>query len=132
MENEQKVCTIDQAKQLKALGVEQKSDWYWVYPEKPTMISTTYGVYHKSVAFDLIADNEGDEFDSEMSSAFDVPELLDLLPYPYSLDKRFGDIGLSLSDSPIYYMLAIKDGDTFYSNTAASVIAEALIDNLTR
>lgn len=90
MKIENKVCTIEQAKRLKELGVDQRSEWFWVYPAKKGMISTTYGVYHKSVAHDFIDNNEGNEFDSELSAALDVAELGMLLPDKYATVKFNG------------------------------------------
>lgn len=99
MKIEQKVCSIEQAKHLKKLlGGNKKTDWFWVYPAHDHMISTTYGVYHKTVAYDFIEDNEGNEFDSEMSSAYDASELGAMLPFYTYVEQRIGSIGLNLSN----------------------------------
>lgn len=75
MKLEHQVCTLEQAKRLKELGVVQDSVWMWVYPKKEKMISTEKGVYHHLHAKDIIDDNEGDEFDHEAASAWGVAEL---------------------------------------------------------
>ena len=75
MKLEDQVITRQQSKRLKELGVTGDAIWYWVYPRKEGMISTQAGVCHKTWAEEIIADNEGDEFDHEMSAAYSMAEL---------------------------------------------------------
>ena len=75
MKLEHQVCKLEQARRLKELGVVQDSVWMWVYPKNEKMISTEKGVYYHLHAKDIIADNEGNEFDHEAASAWGVAEL---------------------------------------------------------
>lgn len=75
MKLEDQVCTLEQAKKLKELGIKSDSLWKWIYPAKPEMISTTYGIYYHEQAMDIIEDNEGNEFDHAEVPAYTVAEL---------------------------------------------------------
>jgi len=122
---EQQVCTLEQAKRLKELGVEQNS--YFVYRHwrgdgkiilsKKAEKYNDYPKYRRQVS------------PSVLGCAFTVAELLDMLPDPYSLDKSYGTLGQSNFGNPIYYSLAINN-ETFYAPTSAQVCALALIDVL--
>jgi hypothetical protein len=74
MKLEDQVCTLEQAKRLKELGVEG-SLYCWVYPANNKMISTRKGVCERGWAIQVIEENEGDEFDHDMAPAFTVSEL---------------------------------------------------------
>lgn len=80
MELKDQVCSLEQAKRLKELGVKQDSLWHWIYPARTEIISTTYGVYYHEQAKEIIAGNDGDQFDSENSPAFTATELGEMLP----------------------------------------------------
>lgn len=80
MELKDQCASLEQAKRLKELGVTAESLWKWLYPAKPEMISTTYGIYHHEQAKDIIDDNEGNEFDHTGAPAFTASELGELLP----------------------------------------------------
>lgn len=77
------VCTLEQAKRLKELGVRQDAIWFWAYPVKDKMISTRKGVIHYTTKEDILMDNEGDEFDHDVAAAFTVAELCQMLPDYY-------------------------------------------------
>lgn len=80
MKVENQVCTLEQAKKLRQLGVVQQGIWTWVFPALSKMLSTTYGVYHYSHAKEIIDENEGTEFDHDCASAYTVAELGQMLP----------------------------------------------------
>lgn len=80
MELKDQVCTMEQGKRLKELGVTAESLWKWLFPAKPEMISTTYGVYHYEQAKDIIEGNEGNEFDHTDAPAYTSSELGEMLP----------------------------------------------------
>lgn len=80
---EKQVCTIEQGIRLKELGIINDSLWCWVYPKNKQIISSTKGVHYFHLAEEIIADNGGDDFDSEICSAFTVSELGIMLPNGY-------------------------------------------------
>lgn len=73
------VCTLEQAKKLKELGVEQESIWMYIY-YKDDIISSSAGLHHYLIANEIFADNDGGEFDCLIASAFSVAELGVMLP----------------------------------------------------
>lgn len=83
MKIENQCCTLEQAKKLKELGVKQDAIWFWLYPAKEGIISTSNGLYYHLHAKEIFSDNEGNEFDSEMSAAYTVAELGVMLPTAY-------------------------------------------------
>lgn len=87
MKLEQQVCTLDQAKRLKELGVIQNSLWHWIYPEKETVLSSMQGIYHRSLVVEMLSDANEDGEDNQFphlnASAFTVSELGVMLPRYY-------------------------------------------------
>lgn len=80
MKLQDQVCTSKQAKRLKELGVKQESLWMWVDWKAPASenkirASTQISIHYHSVAKEITAENEGDEFDKEVFAAFTVAEL---------------------------------------------------------
>jgi hypothetical protein len=83
MKLEDQYTTLYQSKKLKELGIDQSTQWYWCYPINDKMISTKMQLIHTSVTYDYLSDNDGDEFDHAIASAFSVAELGVLLPSGY-------------------------------------------------
>jgi hypothetical protein len=75
MKLEDQVCTLEQAKRLKELGIIQESIWFWAFPVNPKMISTRKGIIHCTTTEDIWRDNDGDEFDHDVCSAYNISEL---------------------------------------------------------
>jgi hypothetical protein len=119
MKLQDQVCTEHQAKQLVALGIECETLFYHVFPKDKKKISTHRGVHAMFYAKDIIAENEGDEFDHEMAPAYTVAEL-----------------GLILKDRglPIYWELwkewAFKVGDQPQGYGTEAVARAALLIHL--
>ena len=102
MKLEDQLVTKQQAKRLKELGVTGDAIWYWVYPKKAGMISTQAGICNKTGAEEIVSDNEGDEFDHEMSAAYSVAEL---------------GVMLNHKTNPRVYHPLDDDTNRFYVNT---------------
>lgn len=83
MKLEDQYCLLSQSKRLKELGIDQNTQWYWCYPVDDKMISTKRQLIHTSVTHEYISDNEGDEFDHAIASAYSVAELGVMLPAGY-------------------------------------------------
>lgn len=75
MKLQDQVCTEHQAKQLVKLGVECDALFYWVYPKDKNKISTYKGVHAMFYAKEIIAENDGNEFDHDMAPALTTAEL---------------------------------------------------------
>lgn len=75
MKLQDQVCTLEQARRLKELGIIQESIWFWTFPVNERMISTKKGIIHNTTCEDILIDNDGDEFDHEIAAAFTVAEL---------------------------------------------------------
>jgi hypothetical protein len=83
MKLEDQVCGLEQAKKLKESGIDQSTQWYWCYPVHEKLISSKTSIIHASVTSDYLDDNEGDEFDHNIASAYSVAELGIMLPSGY-------------------------------------------------
>src|ERR1700741_4785464 len=75
MKLEDQVITLKQAKLFREIGITQDSLWYHGYYINPTTIGTGKDIYHKSMYKEILENNEGDNFDISLASAFTVAEL---------------------------------------------------------
>lgn len=98
MELKDQVCTLEQAKRLKELGVTEQSLWRWVFPARKEMISTTYGVYHYEQAKDIIEGNEGTYFDHTDAPAYTVAELGEMLPDMLTTNLQYELVSIKEDD----------------------------------
>lgn len=80
MELKKQCISLNQSKRLKELGIEQNSIFMWVHSKTPNIVSSNNGIHLFVSAKDIIDDNDGDKFDSEMCSAFLVSEIGAMLP----------------------------------------------------
>jgi hypothetical protein len=74
MKLEDQVCSPEQSKRLKELGVDD-SLYCWVYPIDNNKFSSSKGICERGWAKQIVDENEGNEFDHEMAPAFTVSEL---------------------------------------------------------
>lgn len=91
MKLEDQYCLIQQSKRLKGLGINQNTQWFWFYPVNEKMISTRVQLIHSSMTYDLMSDNDGDEFDHTIASAYSVAELGVMLPCGYDTMQITGN-----------------------------------------
>ena len=136
MEVKDQVCTLEQAKKLKELGVKQEALWFWVYPTKESMISSGLDIYYHLQAKDIIGDNEGDEFDNSMASAFGVAELGVIMPdeifkndwcYTLRCDKRDDNWTVNYTAESETSEWGINDINGFTEKNEASARSQMLI-----
>lgn len=91
MKLEDQYCLLSQSKRLKELGIDQTTQWYWCYPVDGNMISTKRQLIHTSVTYEYLSDNEGDEFNHDIASAYSVAELGVIFPCGYDTMQITGN-----------------------------------------
>lgn len=73
------VCTLEQAKRLKELGVLQNSEWHWIYPVKESVISSLIDIYHKSFVVEILSDTNENRWNAQFphshAAAYSVAEM---------------------------------------------------------
>lgn len=119
MKIEDQVITKEQSIRLSSLFIIAPSIWYWVYPRKEDMVSTTSGVCHVNWAKEIIQDNEGDEFDNVMTAAYGVAELGVMLPAEIKECK--------LTQWPISYLSGTKSYGMQYRYKCDSPVTNQVI-----
>jgi len=134
MKLEDQVCSLKLAKKLKELGVEQKSNWYWVhhtaftFEQKPKLVE----------GWNLIYKDKMNPFREMVFSTFTVAELGEMLPeriygnlLPYELDIIKDKIGwyVLYSRYPSIYTDSIEvfEGCRVVETTEANARAKMLI-----
>ena len=97
-----KTCTLEQAKRLKELGVEQRAEWCWyLHPALGCQLIKQYPVPQDAYA------------------AFDTDELLDMLPDAWLISPNRGKYRL-------YNPIGEFSG--YSGATPASALADGIID----
>ena len=76
MELKDQVCSLEQAKKLKKLGVPQKSLWYWKLSGTKFILVDKFYLFDKNL-----------HGDSRVYSAFTTAELGEMLPKGYASHK---------------------------------------------
>lgn len=116
MNLEQQVCLLELAKQLKELGVKQRSIFYHI-----TFINTSSARYDKNneqVWNDIIGEDEWDDYKERSYlkklrrySAFTVAELGEMLPTQFYWEDSAEYVYLRIEKYPDYYKLSYFDHD---------------------
>jgi len=119
MELNKQVCSLELAKQLKELRVEQESFWYW-------------GYYEPARRWDIIDSGEAENWDYPRGvfSAFTVAELGEMLPAGYiSVSKILIVNTPIISGTSRFRVKYIKDDNENYEedDTEADARAKMLI-----
>lgn len=117
MKKEDQVVSIELAKEMEKLGIEQDSVWYWTGAE-----------WNDEVEWVLIHQDERDRIRKEIFSAFTVAELGEMLPQGY---WESGKIAIdSIYFCSYVYDFEAPDGyvdELKYGNTEADARAKMWI-----
>jgi len=103
MKIEDQVVSLELAREMKELGAEQDSLWYW-----------TWARWNEKGEWVLISLEERARIKKENFSAFTVAELGEKLPEGYFSQKQFGSWGCANSDNT-FGISNVYDCDCIYS-----------------
>ena len=118
MNIKEQVCSLELSKQLKKLGIKQKSQFYWAKLSPGNYLGKTYSL--------IFEDNV--KMDNIIISAFTVAELGEMLPVDVATQKKDVITDKKKIKNQWCALYIKKDKETFeYAQTEADARAKMLI-----